>query len=176
MTSGITDEIEEARRLGEAIAARHSGSHRSLHSALARTLAIVERCLLDPAIEIEMRKAVAERAEPGRRSYIERGSDAYGVVTRYVFAGSTLANVSRYTIALREAASRQVKASDLIAYLAENGGINGLWLARGVTSDRTSVTLLRLTRSIDIPREGRFTLCLERSPCGDFQVHGDAEG
>jgi len=108
----------------EQVAARHKkkASFR-LYNALALTLEVIERCLLDPAEEKELMAALKERAMlEGKTVLIHPRNDTYGNVCRYVFYGTDSTNAARYAACLREAAKLQIRSNNLAAYLATHGG------------------------------------------------------
>ena len=174
-TEQLFDEVERVRQEASS-SVMHGASHSALHAVLAHTLAIVERVILAPALEADLRAEISQRSEPGRRVYVERASDAFAVVTRYVFSCSTRANISRYTLALRAAYSRQIRAPELPAYLADHGGVNGLWLERAETSERVRISVLRLETFISVPRRGAFSLTIERTSGGTFSILENSNG
>ncbi len=149
---------------GDIVARRVSDS--SLYAVLAGCMEICERCR-DAAEEAELRRLCAALPPlPGRnRTYVERGSDIYQAVARFVFHGEKKsANMNRYAHSLRQAALLQIRSSDLAAWLATEGGINALYLRRPLTRTTVSTKCLRLSESITVPKDKPFTLTLRRSP------------
>jgi hypothetical protein len=103
----IVDIIDAARGL---MPIRKRGADGELYEALVLALRAAEMCIANIDHDIELGRVIASmpRGEKNRQ-YVERGSDAYQRVCRYVFFGEEhTANINRYAIAIREA--RQIRA------------------------------------------------------------------
>lgn len=106
----------------------------------------------------------------GRR-YVEKGSDCYILVARYVLAGVDTRNSTyRYAVTMREAAKRQISGADLADWLAKNGGVNALYAPAAYLKDSHRTKTLHLTESVEFPRVGEFTLTLRHNGKGFFDV------
>jgi len=164
---------EQARSIkssaSQIIAKRQSDT--TLDTVLGGCMELCERCG-DPGEEIKMRSLVLSLPREGRnRIYVQRGSDVYQLVARYVFYGEEhTGNINRYAHSLRQASLLQIRSADLPAWLRDNGGVNALYLRRPL--ERTDVTTkcLRLTASITVSKEGIFTLTLRRTPENTYEV------
>lgn len=164
------DVIAEANAIRLDAGKLHRHSDITLYKLLARCLALCER----DATDIEaLRLAYGREAREatGRRVYIERGSDAPQVVCRYVLREDEhRANVNRYAFALREAQKRQISSTDLVEWLANNGGVNALYLARPLDQEYVATRTLRLDRQIATHKSQPFSLKLIRLPDNTFKV------
>lgn len=105
------------------------------------------------------------------RNYVEKGSDAFILVCRYVLKGVDERNSSyRYATTLREAHRRSIKSVDLATWLSENGGVNALYGRAIYKSEVYSKRTLHLNEPISFPREGEFTITLKHDGKGFFDV------
>lgn len=170
----IADEAEQLRQRAEAgpIGKRHSSFE--LYALLADCMALADRCR-DPGEYEALRMAITmQGGDGGPRRYVERNSDEYILVCRYVFSdrkpGKERSNASRYAHALREAAKRQINSKTLEAHLRTAGGINALFLARPLEARSCTLKTLYLAHAITVPKQGWFTVSLSRKPDGSFEV------
>lgn len=151
------------------ISDRHKGGTLpALYRVLAGCLELCERCA-DPAERDELERLVLDQPHSGNRRYVERGSDVYVLVCRYVFHADTRANASRYSHCLRQAGKLGIESRDLPGHLTEQGGLNALYMRRPVERTTTDTKTLRLTESITCPKTGRFTVTLERMPDNTYR-------
>lgn len=155
------------------IGKRHSSF--ALYDLLAGCMALAERCRRNPADLAELEALVREQPSAGKGRWTLRTSDEYLLVCRFVFPRTgtgkgELSNASRYAHCLREAAKRKLRSHELSAWLRENGGINALYLRRPLTRITVFTKTLRLTESIEVPKQGEFTLTLRRTPENTFDV------
>lgn len=140
----------------------------ALYRVLGKALQVCEAV----TSQDELRALVLARSsghKPGRR-YVEVQSDTFTVVCRYVFDGSSHANVSRYACALREAKLRQIRGADLAAWLKEHGGVAELFAGRARETQTISAKCLRLDRPVTCSRFGRLRLSIEHLPNDTFRV------
>lgn len=168
--SEILKQADAIRALAEGKFKR--GSDIKLYRVLVECMALCERCRDASDIE-EIRTAFAMRgvAEGQNRTYIEKQSDVYQVVCRYVFhGGPSHANMCRYAIALRQAASRQITSETLMEQLVKNGGVNALFLRRAVDKPDIETKCLRLTSRVRAPKHGAFCVWLKYNHEGAFDV------
>lgn len=172
--SEITDLAIACRQAARAVVNRHQKlASLDLYRVMAQTMALCETVLKSNSAQIELRDLIA--AEPGERNraYVERGSDAYTLVCRFVFMGDeSAANICRYAHALREAAKLEIGSANLFEHLRDRGGVNALYLRRPLDAQTISAKLIRLDRSISFPRNGAFTLSLRRGAHNVFAVLG----
>ncbi len=150
---------------------KHADIH--LYHVLKDCLEICEVCLRDRAEEAALDRLLAGLpTRPGKnRCYVEKGSDIYQKVCRYMFhAEEHPANTNRYAITLREAAARQIGSATLVQALKTGGGINALYLQRPLERDVVSTKCLRLDRQITHRKSERFTLVLKRRPDNSYEV------
>lgn len=172
-TQTSISELALSTRQGAAeVVARHKklASFR-LYAILAPCLELCERCERDPSERAELDRLFAEQPKGDQnRRYIERGSDIYVLVCRFVFAGTNRTNAIRYAQSLREAAKLQIRSSELEAWLRKNGGVNALYFRRPLAAKTSSARTLRLTSSIVFPRDAKFTLVLQWQQDNCFRV------
>lgn len=172
MTLSISELALLTRQGAGEVVARHKklASFR-LYAILAPCLELCERCERDPSERHELDKLFAEQPKGDRnRHYIEKGSDIYVLVCRFVFAGTNRTNAIRYSQSLREAAKMQISSAEIEAWLRKNGGVNALYFRRPLEAKTSSARTLRLANSIVFPRDGDFTLTLRWSQDNTFKV------
>jgi hypothetical protein len=168
----IIDLVQQTRQQAGEVVARHK-RHSSfrLYDVLAPCLAICERCERDPDERAEIDRLFAEQPKVGQnRRYVEKGSDIYQLVCRYVFAGTYLTNATRYAQALREAAKMQIRSADLATWLRHNGGVNALYFRRPLAALAVEMKTLRLTEPVRVQRHKAFSLTLRWQPDNTFKV------
>jgi len=156
---------------------RRRGANAELYSALVLAMQASELCLADINQDAALGRAVAELPKGDKnRQYVERGSDAYQRVCRYVFFGEEHpANVNRYAIALREAGKQGVVSSDLLRRL-RSGGVNQFYLKRPLHRDTISTRCVRLDREITHGKSSQVTLTLRRKDDNSYEVLEFVEG
>lgn len=171
MTS-VTDLALQTRQNAADVVARHKklASYR-LYAILAPTMEVCERCERNPQERAEIDRLFASqpRGDQNRR-YVERGSDIYVLVCRFVFAGTNRSNAIRYAQALREAAKLQIGSGELDEWLRKNGGVAALYFRRPLESRSSSTRTLRLDRSITFPRDKMFVITLQWGTENAFRV------
>lgn len=171
----VADEAEALRQRAEAgpIGKRHSSFE--LYALLADCMALAERCRDGQEYEA-LRMATVLQGGCGNRRFVERGSDEYQLVCRYVFFDTNMkrehANANRYAHALREAARQQINSRTLNEHLRTRGGINALFLARPLVARQATTRTLHLAEPITVPKGIPFTLSLSRRLDGSFDVIG----
>lgn len=139
-----------------------------LHGLVARCMSLAERCLRDQSEMSVLHAAVrVEGVGLTGRRYVEADTDAYLLVCRHVFDADR-SRGWRFASVMREAAGRQIQARDLPRWLADNGGMNALFLARPLTRTTVATKTLRLTKQIVLPKHGDVTLTLRRESDGTF--------
>ncbi len=166
--TSVIDVINAARAL---MPMRKRGANSELYDALVLALQAAELCLADIEQDVALGKAVAELPRGNKnRQYVERGSDAYQRVCRFIFFGDEhTANINRYAIALREAGKQGVRSAQLLEYL-RNGGVNQFYLKRPLHSDSISTRCIRLERQITHEKSAAFTLILRRKEDNSYAV------
>lgn len=180
MTIGFASEVgrwaEELRSVAEdgPVGRRHSS--RELYDLLGRCMSLAEFCVQGEA-NTEMRRLVLERSTQGRR-YVEKGSDSYLLVCRFVFgsaksASAERSNASRYAHALRIAHKNNLAPQQLSNWLFSNGGVNALYLKRAVSRRDIKTKCLHLTSQITVPKGEEFTLKLIRNEDNTYTVIED---
>jgi hypothetical protein len=157
----------------------------NLYHLLAECLGICEEVIAASMFEELRQMAVVRvnqrqprgtvtRAESnnGRgRNYVEKGSDAFILVARYVLSGVDGRNSHyRYAVTMREAHKRQIASADLVAWLGENGGVNALYRPTTMKGEANQTRQLYLNQRITFPREGEFTITLRHDGKGFFDV------
>jgi hypothetical protein len=183
----LSERLEAARELahnGGIPVRRKDGS---LYAIFAECLSICEmvakggsRDELRQAVRVKVDKINRENwgrglprsagnAGRGKR-YAERASDEYVLVCRYVFESDHRGNFYRYASTLREAGKRQIRSGDLSQWLAENGGVNTLFMGRGTLAALRAIRTLHLNAPVECPKVGAFTLTLRMDHRGFFDV------
>ena len=145
-----------------------------LYRVLADCMEMAEVCLSD-ADEYEVLNTLIKALpliEGKTRQYVERSSDIYQRVCRFMFHGEEhTANTNRYAHCLREAANRGIKSAKLVNELS-NGGINKFFLRRPSQSREREISTkcLRLDRAIKHYKKDSITLKLKRDAEGAYEV------
>lgn len=173
----VAEQAEALRQRAEAgpIGKRHSSFE--LYALLADCMALAERVAADEKEFNELRMSMTLRGvDGGPRRYVERDSDEYILVCRYVFsdgnASKERSNASRYAHALREAARQQINSRTLNEHLRTKGGVNALFLRRPLSARTSTIKTLYLTEAITVPKGCPFTVSLSRRIDGSFDVIG----
>lgn len=159
--------------------AQHARNARlALYDALGTCAIICRVCSFDADKYDELRRLIAAqpRGDQNRR-YVERQSDVYTRVCRYVFINTNHTNVCRYAHTLREAEKAQIRPLDLSSWLNDNGGVNALYYRRPLHEAEVATKVLRLTRKIVFSRTDDFTITLRWTPENTFEplFVGDAD-
>lgn len=164
----VVDIVNAARAL---MPMRKRGHNGELYDALVLALRASELCIADINQDIELGRVIASLPRGDKnRQYVERGSDAYQRVCRYVFFGEEhTANINRYAIALREAGKQGVTSSTLRKRL-QNGGVNQFYLKRPLHRQVISTRCIRLDRQITHNKFKSFTLELKRNDDNSYSV------
>lgn len=158
----VKELADECRSLARDVVNRHQkNSSLELYRVLARCAVLCDVVRQSNSAREELRALIAASSQ--RRSYVERDSDEFTLCCRYVFAGDeSHANMSRYASSLREAHKLAVRHDELFAWLSKNGGVNALHMRRPNQREHVSTKCLRLDRSIRVPKQGQFTVTLQR--------------
>lgn len=166
--ANVADLLLKARAL---MPMRKRGANTALYDALAIAMQVCELANNDINQDVLLGKMISELPRGTKnRQYVERSSDIYQRVCRYVFLGEEhTANINRYAIALREAAKRQVHSSELKTRL-NSGGVNQFYLVRPLNNEFISTRCLRLARNITHPKGDDFTLRLRRLDDNSYEV------
>jgi hypothetical protein len=169
----IAAEAHSLRKIAEAgpIGKRHSSFE--LYDLLGKCMKLAERCAATSEYE-EMRGLVTQQPGANRR-YVERGSDRFILVCRFVFsnlrsAGTERSNASRYAHTLRQAHQKGLRSDDLAEYLKDNGGVNALFLRRPLASLTVTTKCLVLTEAVRIPKDHTLNITLRRTPDNRYEV------
>lgn len=162
----------QTRNSANSVTIRHKKkSSFELYAVLADCMEICERCLLNPEQRGELEQLFhAQDKGSQKRRYVEKSSDIYQLVCRFVFAATDRNNCNRYAHALREAEKLQLNSSRLEKWLAINGGVNALYFRRPLVSNSVYTRALRLNQSILIDRHKEFTLTLRWRNDNTFDV------
>lgn len=160
--------LQQARAL---MPMRKRGANTALYDALEIAMRVCELCNNDIEQDVLLGKMISELPRGNKnRQYVERSSDVYQRVCRYVFLGEEhTANINRYAIALREAAKRQVHSSELKVRL-NSGGVNQFYLVRPLHNDFISTKCIRLARNITHAKGDAFTLRIRRLSDNSYEV------
>jgi hypothetical protein len=171
MTQTIHDRLRAARHTATQIGIPARRKDADLYRLLAVCLSVCEDVDSD-GLQEELRAAVAVsvdernpdiwgngRAESNNgkgRRYVEKGSDSYILVSRFVLEKVDSRNsIYRYAAALREAGRRNIRSHDLPDWLTENGGVRSLTkYGMSIKGDTALHAVMRaLTRAIQIADE-----------------------
>lgn len=158
----IADLALQTRAAAADVVVRHK-KHASfqLYSVLSPCLELCERCELDPAERAILDRLFADQPKGDRnRKYVEKGSDIYVLVCRFVFTSTDYTNAMRYAHCLREASKAQISSAELVAWLKTNGGVNALYFRRPLTAQSVSMKTLHLSSPVMVSRTTEFTLQL----------------
>ncbi len=123
--------------------------------------------------EAEVRAALAAKAKGARnRTFAETETDVHVLLCRYIFEheGESRHAAWRYGASLKEAARRQISGADLPEWLAANGGLRTLFLARPVVARSLSTKTLHLTSAVTVAKDAPFTVTLRYTGQGTFDV------
>lgn len=142
----------------------------ALYGVLASCLNLCERCDRDAGELGELQRLFKEQPVTGKRRYVEKDSDIYVLVCRFVFTETDRTNAMRYASALREAAKLQVSSADLRGYLKDNGGVNALYFKRPLDARSVKTKCLRLADQIEFSRDAPFSLTLRWRDDNTFDV------
>ena len=149
----------------------------ALYRLLADCLSLcewVQQEGLESQVRDCLRVHVNRRGEDNRgrgRKYVEHASDVYTVVCRYALGDfETRANYTRYAVAIREAAKRQIRGDGLAVFLSDQGGVMALYNARPNPARFMTSRTLHLNSPVTVPKAGPFTLTLSRDYRGFFTV------
>jgi hypothetical protein len=162
----------ETKEDAASIVLRHK-KHASfkLYDVLAPCLEMCERCDASTDERETLNAFLAESIMvEGKKRYVERKSDIYTRVCRYVFSTSNYTNICRYAHCLREAVKLDIKSPDIAKYMRENGGVNGLYFRRPINLAIVRTSTFRLTKPVEIYRDREFTLTLRWTKENRFEV------
>lgn len=180
MTRSITAQLADARASADDVVKRHGVKNASLklYDVLAQCLSVVERCN-ESVVDYEELVLLFKQMPPddgNKRRYIEQDSDAYQLVCRYVFAGSSLSNCTRYAQALREAGKLRISSFELKPWLRRNGGVVALYFRRPLDARSSTTKAFHLRASIAYPRDKDFSVTLRwNKEWGVFNVVKEPE-
>jgi hypothetical protein len=170
----VAAQAHELRKIAEAgpIGKRHSSFE--LYRLLGQCAVLADRCATGQE-NAELRSLVAQRSQRGHRTWVERGSDEFTLVCRFVFGdlrskGAERSNASRYAHCLRQARRLGIKSPDLAHHLSEQGGVNALFLVRPLEATSVMTKCLNLTTSISVPKAEPITLTLQRTSDNRYEV------
>lgn len=171
----VTSEAYRVRAIAEAgpIGKRHSSFE--LYDLLAKCMRLAERCRASKPDFDQIQLLVTQQPHGGNRRYVERGSDEYTMICRFVFSnlrstGAERSNASRYAHTLRQASRCGLNSSTIAEHLTKNGGINALFLRRPLERFDVLTKCLVLTEQIRAPKGGQFTVKLRRTSDNRYDV------
>lgn len=165
----------KARKDASLVVDRHTNPSQkaasvALYGVLASCLELCERCDRAPEDRAAMERLFNEQPKIGNRRYVEKGSDIYVFVCRFVFTETDRTNAIRYASALREAAKMQINSSDLFDHLKNNGGVNSLYFRRPLDTRLVKTKCLRLAEQIEFSRDQPFTITLMWQDDNSFAI------
>jgi hypothetical protein len=180
-TTRIVDELIELKKKAYAGPVGKRVSSFMLYEVLQRCAMAVERMAREPEQRAEVEAMIVARPNPGRnRTFVEKSSDDYVVVCRFVFPseesyGKERSNASRYAACLRQMALQGIKPDEVAHKLRTTGGVNRYYLTRPVERLTVRTKTLYLTTQIEIPKNGEFMLVLRRLEDGRLEVCSQGE-
>ena len=143
-----------------------------LYRVLSDCMKICEICFRDAAearVLDELIKKLPLLAGK-QRHYVEKSSDMYQRVCRYMFYGEeNSSNINRYAICLREAAKTQIASGALVGHL-KSGGINKFYLRRPNLTNQIATKCIRLDRQIVHRKDRPIRLELLRQNDNSYKV------
>jgi hypothetical protein len=154
---------------------RHSNPNQkaaslALYGVLASCMALCGRCERDASERAELERLFAEQPKAGNRRYVEKSSDVYVRVCRFVFTETDRTNAMRYSQALREAAKLQLNSKTLAGWTRDNGGVNALYFRRPLDARSVKTSALRLAEQIEFSRDRPFAIKLRWRHDNSFDV------
>lgn len=169
----IEELVTECKRDAETITKKHhKKASLKLYEVLAKCLYLCERCLLDKEEKGILRQLFNTQSKRSKnRRYLETDSDIYIIVCRFMFEDDP--NNNRYSHCLREAAKLQIRSSELVSRLRQDGGLNALYMRRPLEKTSVSTKTLHLTKSINCPKNEAFTITLRKTPDNKYEVIDD---
>lgn len=157
------------------VLARHKRhSDMQLYKVLADCMEITEICLSEPK-EYDVLNTLIQKLpiiEGKNRHYVERSSDIYQRVCRFMFHGEqNNSSTNRYAHCLREAARQGIKAKKLVEELS-HGGVAKFFLRRPSQTREIDIRTkcLYLDRQIKHSRRATFILTLKREQNNIYKV------
>jgi hypothetical protein len=164
-----------ARRDAGLVVDRHTNPSQkaaslALYGVMATCMELCERCDRDPAEQAQLERLFGEQPRSGNRRYVEKGSDIYVLVCRFVFTETDRTNAMRYASALREAGKMQIASSQLSDWMKENGGVNALYFRRPLDTRQVKTKCLRLAKQIQFSRDTPLSLTLRWRDDNTFDV------
>lgn len=176
MTATITELALRTREAAAAVVDRHVNPNQkksslALYDVLGSCMALCERCERDPAERDEIGRLFAEQPHQNVKGrWVEKGSDIYVLVCRFIFTDTDRTNAMRYACALREASKMQIGSRDLPTWLGTEGGINALYFRRPLDARTVKTRTLRLAATIAVSRDDAFRLTLRWKDDNSFVV------
>lgn len=165
----------KARQEASLVVDRHtnpSQKHASLalYAVLGSCMSLCERCQNSPAERKELEALFEQQPKTGNRRYVEKGSDIFVFVCRFVFTSTDRTNAIRYACALRQAHEKHIKSADLADWMKKNGGVNALYFSRPLDARQVKAKTLQLAEQITFSRDHPFTLTLSWRSDNRFEV------
>lgn len=148
------------------------GRRDALYDLLAQCMNVVELCQKHEPSRHELHGLFLQQDHEGNRRYVEKGSDEYVLVCRYVFNHTDRTNAMRYACALRVAGEMGLSYSELVPWMKANGGVNSLYFRRPLEAKIVRTRNLYLTHSIEVPRDREFNIKLQWRNDNSFEVIG----
>jgi hypothetical protein len=173
--SEISDLLNQARDSASALVDRHTspskkGAALHLYQILADCKRLCERCERHAEDFDEVKRLFAQQPKTGNRRFVEKGSDIYVFICRFVFTDTDRTNAMRYAAALRVAAEMQISGDRLAEHMKENGGVNALYFRRPLDERNVETKCLRLAQQITFSRDEPITLQLTWRTDNAFDV------
>lgn len=141
----------------------------ALYNVMGTCMELCERCT-DPEEKQRLHALFLEQPKTGNRRFVEKGSDIFVLVCRYVFTETDRTNAMRYASALREASKLNLSSADLPEHMKKNGGVNALYFRRPLNACRVKTKCLRLSTTIDFSRDKPFMMILRWRDDNTFEV------
>lgn len=155
-----------ARQAATLVVDRHTNPNKTmaslaLYNVLARCMELSERCERDPDEHQQLNRLFKQQPKSGNRRFVEKNSDIYILVCRYVFTETDRSNAMRYAAALREAAKMQISSERLVDHMKKNGGVNALYFRRPLDARTVKTKCLQLAEPILYSRDSPLHLVLK---------------
>lgn len=178
MSASIIDLAIKARRDAALVIDRHTNPSQkqaslALYGVLASCMELCERCDRDPVEQGQLEQMFKEQPRTGNRRYVEKSSDIYQLVCRFVFTDTDRTNAARYAAALREAGKLQIRSGELFDWMKTKGGVNALYFRRPLDERSIKTKCLRLAEQIEFSRDKPFTLTLKWQTDNSFALVGE---
>lgn len=173
--SEISDLLSKVRGDAAMVVDRHINPNKTkaslaLYDVLADCKRLCERCEQNAEDFAEVKRLFAQQPKTGNRRFVEKGSDIYVFICRFVFTDTDRTNAMRYAAALRVAAEMQISGDRLAEHMKNKGGVNALYFRRPLDERNVKTKCLRLAQQITFSRDEPIRLQLTWRTDNAFDV------